>query len=273
MSAFIAALPMYDWPECRGEVDVLWAQLRQDFAAIGIEAPRDLVRRNGDMPAVPGGIRDERGQVVAPDPATLDPGGLDLGTLWRHPALLLAQTCWGPMGLGLESEVTVVGQPDYSGFEGGEGEAYSSAILMRRGEPGASDAPPPRDGRAIIPVERLRGQRFAYNGEDSMSGLIALTRDLAELGQTLDLFSQRAETGGHRASIVAVAEGRADVCTIDCRSWALARRFEPRAADVSVVGWTARRPGLPYISARGAPRYRIVTDADRPLGRVADIAE
>ena len=98
------------------------------------------------------------------------------------------------------------------------------------------------------------------------------TRDLADLGQSLDLFSQRAETGGHRASVVAVAEGRADVCTIDCRSWALARRFEPRAADVAVVGWTARRPGLPYISARGAPRYRIVTDADHPLGRVTRIA-
>lgn len=271
MSAFIAALPMYDWPECRGEVDALWAELRDGFAAIGIDAPRDLVRRNADMPAVPGGILDETGGVIAPDPAMLDPDGLDYGTLWRHPALLFAQTCWGPMGLGLQSHVTVVGQPDYSGFKGGAGEAYSSAILMRRGE-ASGDVPPPNDGRALILVERLRGQRFAYNGEDSMSGIIALTRDLADLGQGLDLFSQRAETGGHRASVVAVAEGRADVCTIDCRSWALASRFEPRAADVAVVGWTARRPGLPYISSRGAPRYRIVTDADHPLGRVTRIA-
>lgn len=272
MSPFIAALPMYDWPECRAEVDALWEQLRDGFAAIDIDAPRDLVRRNSDMPAVAGGIRDDTGRVVAPDPSTLDPDGLDFRTLWRHPALLLAQTCWGPMGLGLQSHVTVVGQPDYSGFDGGAGEAYSSAILMRRSETASGDAAPPSEGRAMISVERLRGQRFAYNGADSMSGLIALTHDLANLGQTLDLFSQRAESGGHRASIVAVAEGRADVCTVDCRSWALARRFEPRAADVAVAGWTAHRPGLPYISARAAPRYRIVTDADRPLGRVERIA-
>jgi ABC-type phosphate/phosphonate transport system substrate-binding protein len=272
MSAFIAALPMYDWPECRDEVDALWAQLCLDFAAVGIDAPRDLVRRNADMPAVPGGIRDDAGRIIAPDPATLPPGELDLGTVWRHPALLFAQTCWGPMGLGLQSQVTVVGQPDYSGFEGGAGEAYSSAMLMRRSETASGNVPPPCDGRALIPVERLRGQRFAYNGEDSMSGLIALTRDLADLGETPDLFSQRVETGGHRASVVAVAEGRADVCTIDCRSWALARRFEPRSADVAVVGWTARRPGLPYISAFSAPRYRIVTDGDHPLGRVGGIS-
>jgi ABC-type phosphate/phosphonate transport system substrate-binding protein len=86
-----------------------------------------------------------------------------------------------------------------------------------------------------------------------MSGIIALTRDLAAMGESLDIFSERIESGGHRNSIVAVAEGRADVATIDCRSWALARRFELAAGGVQVVGWTARRKGLPYITARGSP--------------------
>lgn len=271
MSQFIAALPMYDWPECRAEVDALWTTLREGFAAIGIDAPDRLVRRNADMPAVPGGIRSPDGRIIAPDPATLDPEALEYGALWRHPVLLLAQTCWGPMGLGLHAHVRVVGQPDYSGFEGGRGEAYSSVILMRRSEAGPSVAAP-EDGKAWIPVEQLRGLRFAFNGEDSMSGLIALTRDLADIGETMDIFAARAETGGHRASIVAVAEGRADACTIDCRSWALARRFEPRAAEVAAVGWTGRRPGLPYIAAPAAPRYRIVVDPASPLGRVEQIA-
>ncbi|RVC59617.1 phosphate ABC transporter substrate-binding protein, partial [Mesorhizobium sp. M00.F.Ca.ET.038.03.1.1] len=50
MSKFVAALPMYDWPEARGEVDVQWARLRDAFRQRGIEAPETVVRRNGDLP-------------------------------------------------------------------------------------------------------------------------------------------------------------------------------------------------------------------------------
>ena len=97
MTQFVAALPMYDWPERRAEVDAEWAALRDRLRAHGVDAPERLVRRNADLPPVPGGIRDADGAVIAPDPATLAPDEFDLATLWRHPALLLAQTCWGPM--------------------------------------------------------------------------------------------------------------------------------------------------------------------------------
>ena len=50
-----------------------------------------------------------------------------------------------------------------------------------------------------------------------------------------------------------MAEGGADIAAIDCESWALAQRFEPAARNVAVVGWTARRKGLPYITARTTP--------------------
>jgi ABC-type phosphate/phosphonate transport system substrate-binding protein len=86
-----------------------------------------------------------------------------------------------------------------------------------------------------------------------MSGIIAVSRDLETAGESLAIFSERIVTAAHRASIVAVAEGRADVCAVDCRSWHLARLYEARAADVEVVGWTARRKGLPYITSRHTP--------------------
>jgi ABC-type phosphate/phosphonate transport system substrate-binding protein len=252
MSDFIAALPMYDWPEVQAEVDAEWADIRARLLAAGFDAPERLVRRNGDMPAVPGGIRNAAGAVIAPDPATLPPDELDFPTLWRHPKLLFGQTCWGPMELGLAADVRVVGQPDYSAYEGGEGEFYSSAVVMRRG----SDVASPPNSRALLPLDLIRGKRLAFNSHDSMSGIIALTRDLAALGESPDIFSERIESGGHRSSIVAVAEGRADVASIDCRSWALAQRFEPAAKAVRVVGWTARRKGLPYIAALGSPVTR-----------------
>lgn len=251
MNEFVAALPMYEWPETREETDAEWARIRAAFRAAGIDAPERLARRNAELPPVPGGIRNEMGKLVAPDPASLPPDELDFHTLWLHPKLLFAQTCWGPMELGLQDHVTVVGQPSYSGMEGGQGELYSSAILMQGGAARAISAP--TDGRPVIPLDLLRGKRFAYNGLDSMSGIIALTRDLGALGASTDIFSELIQTGAHRASLVAVAEGRADVCAIDCRSWDIACRHEPRARGVEVVGWTAKRKGLPIITAKATP--------------------
>ncbi|TGQ39932.1 PhnD/SsuA/transferrin family substrate-binding protein [Mesorhizobium sp. M00.F.Ca.ET.220.01.1.1] len=251
MSKFVAALPMYDWSEARGEVDAQWALLREAFRQRGIDAPESVVRSNRELPAVPGGILDDAGELIAPDPATLPPDELDFHQLWLSPALLFGQTCWGPMELGLARHVRVVAQPNYDAFEGGQGELYSSAVVMAAG--GGSSVASPQNAKALIPIDLLRGRRFTFNNPDSMSGLIGLTRDLEAMGESLDIFASRSESGGHRSSIVAIAEGRADIAAIDCQSWALAQRFEPAAREVKVVGWTARRKGLPYITARTTP--------------------
>ena len=250
MSLRIAALPMYDWPETRADTDAEWARIADALRREGIDAPATLARRNADLPPVPGGITDAEGRVIAPDPATLPPDGFDLPVLWRHPALLFAQTCWGPLEAGLEPYVQVVGQPDYSAYEGGEGAFYSSAIVMRSGSSSGADVEAPADGAAIIVPALLRGKRLAYSEKTSMSGFLALKRDLEAAGANLSAFSGMTETGSHRASVLAVAEDRADVCAVDCRSWALMRRYEPAAEALSVVGWTARRLGLPFITSR-----------------------
>lgn len=242
---------MYDWSEMRDEIDAQWARLRDAFRQKGIDAPQAIARVNADLRPVEGGIRDAAGKVIAPDPATLPPDELDFHGLWLHPALLFAQTCWGPMEIGLSEHVQVIGQPNYDAFEGGQGELYSSALVMR-----ADDAPSarsPDDGSSLVPLDLLRGMRFTFNNSDSMSGLVGLKRDLEAKGESLDIFSERSESGGHRASIVAIAEGKADVAAIDCQSWAQAQRFEPAAQKLAVVGWTRRRKGLPFITARTTP--------------------
>ncbi|RUZ80527.1 phosphate ABC transporter substrate-binding protein [Mesorhizobium sp. M7A.F.Ca.US.006.01.1.1] len=255
MSELVAALPMYDWPEVRDEVDAQWVLLRDAFRQKGIDAPQTIVRRNGDLPPVPGGIRGAEGKIIAPDPATLPPDELDFYRLWLHPALLFAQTCWGPMELGLSRHVQVIGQPGYDAYEGGQGELYSSALVMRTGE--GSEVRSPADGSPFLPLDLIRGKRFTFNSLDSMSGTIALTRDLRAAGEGLDIFSTRSESGGHRGSIIAVAEGKADIAAIDCESWALAQQFEPAAKKVAVVGWTGRRKGLPYITAAATPEKTV----------------
>ena len=260
MTDFIAALPMYDWPEARAQTDAEWSRFRTLFESAGVAAPERLVRRNADLPPVPRGIRDGEGRVIAPDPATLPPDELDFQVLWKHPKLLLGQTCWGPMELGLAEHVTVVGQPSYDGIEGGQGIEYSSAILVRKSEvPTSGPIVAPADGRAILPLDLMRRRRFAYNNDDSMSGLLGIQRDLEAAGEGMAIFSKVMRTDAHRASIIALAEGRADVCAVDCRSWKLAQRHEPRAADVAVVGWTARRRGLPMITSLHTPPEVVAT--------------
>lgn len=277
--SFIAALPMYEWPENRADTESEWRRFREILRRAGIDAPDTIVRRNADMPAVPGGIRDASGKVIARDPAALPPDELHFPTLWRHPDMLICQTCWGPLELGLGEHVKVVGQPSYDGFEGGEGPLYSSAIVMRAApnppwmeaarQRAASaptviarelaarrrgvDKPAPENGLADIPLTLLGGRRFAFNSAESMSGFLAPSRDLEAMGESLGIFSERIETGSHRGSIVAVAEGRADVCAIDCRSWQLAQLHEPKAELVQVVGWTGRRKGLPMITSLRTP--------------------
>lgn len=211
MSALVAALPMYDWPELQAGNDAAWATIRDRLRATGLDAPERLARERTDLQA-----------------------------LWRDPNLLLSQTCWGPMELGLAASVRVVGQPDYSAFEGGEGAYYSSAVVMRAEAPRGSG----------LPIDRLRGFRFAFNSTDSRSGYLGLKADMEAAGEALSVFSQMVETGGHRASIAAVADGRADVAAIDCKTWHLAKLYEPTARKLSVVGWTSMRLGLPFITSR-----------------------
>ena len=125
---FIAALPMYDWPEVRVEVDAQWAAVRDELRKKGVSAPVSLTRRNADLPPVPGGIKDGSGKVIAPDPAALPPDEFDLAVLWRHPNLLLSQTCHGPLELWLRG-VRVVGQQDYSGSRAGRGRNIRARLL------------------------------------------------------------------------------------------------------------------------------------------------
>ena len=224
----LATLPMYDWPETRGQVDHFYTQLRARVPQL----PLALTR-----------------------PETTQ----DLHVLWRDAALMLGQTCWGPMQAGLAAHVHVLAQPLYDDVPGGKGACYRSAIIMRDGR---ACPPPPHDAAAL--PDGLMDARPAINALDSMSGLLAVAQDMG----APDLASRALITGSHRASVRAVAEGAADFAAIDCRSWALALAHEPAARGLTVTGWTAPRPGLPFITARTTPSAlrRSLADALAELG-------
>ena len=224
-----ASLPMYDWPEERSATDGFWQQIRDR-------------------------VRLQEPNITLPENLTSVDG--DPAPHWRAERPVFSQSCWGPLEAGFLTELRPLAQPDYSAFEGGDGPLYRSVLVTRDGPV----APVPAGQGASALQDVLQGWRFGFNNPTSLSGLIAPARDLGI--SPAALMKTSVETGSHRASVRAVADGTIDVAAIDCRSWMLACRHEPAAARLVTAGWTALRPGLPYVtSCHTAPDIRAALTA------------
>jgi ABC-type phosphate/phosphonate transport system substrate-binding protein len=100
---WVAALPMYDFPELRDAHDAFWGAVAARLSAAGIaNVPRELNRESGHV------------------------------DLWRDPALLFAQGCEYPLAKSFADRVRLVATPLYSAA-GCEGARYRSAIVVRGG--------------------------------------------------------------------------------------------------------------------------------------------
>ncbi len=208
----IASLPMYDSHGLRHWHDELWHDIRVHLRADGINAPDELTR-SGDPQSD-----------------------------WNQPDLLLSQTCGLPFRAGLHQRLTLVAAPairvpdilyptsDPVDLPAGQ---YYSVIVARAD-----------DKRAAL-VE-FDGARLAYNDALSQSGWGLMYQAASSAGIA---FSTGLCTGAHRASALAVVEGRADIAAIDVATW-----FGPLCEDrwrsqLKIVGRTPYSPALPYVSA------------------------
>jgi ABC-type phosphate/phosphonate transport system substrate-binding protein len=157
----------------------------------------------------------------------------DLYELWLAPDLFIAQTCGYPLTHRLRDRVTLVATPVYA-VDGCVGPTYHSVIVARRGS----------DLRGL---DDVAGKIAAINGYDSQSGWNALRHSLIGKGAPARIV----ETGGHRRSIAAVREGRADVAAIDCVTYANVEAAAPHeTASLHVIARSASAPALPYVTRR-----------------------
>lgn len=169
-----------------------------------------------------------RGELLAegiPAPDALS-RHLPAQTAWTHPDLCLSQTCGLPLVMGRAGDATVLGAFDFGLTGCGPGE-YNSVLVARVRR--HADA-------------RLR---FAINDRGSQSGFAAPKRLLGAR------FVPGFETGSHLASILAVAQGKAEAAAIDAVTWRLAQIVEPAAHALTVFWHTPPTPGLPLITAPG----------------------
>lgn len=153
---------------------------------------------------------------------------------WQSPDLILSQTCGYPFRARLHDRVTYVGTPDF-GVEGCAPGYYRSVFVARA------------DDRRTELAD-FDGARFAYNEPLSQSGWAAPQTHVARLGIRL---MPAIQTGGHRLSARAVADGQADIAALDAVTFSLMQDADPVVARLRVIGLTEPTPGLPYITAKG----------------------
>ncbi len=197
-------------------------------------------------------IRDNLRKAGAEAPDALTRGEGAYWQAWQSPDLLLSQTCGYPFRSRLHGQVTYVGTPDF-GVEGCAPGYYRSVFVSRADDPRGT-------------VADFDGARFAYNEALSQSGWAAPQTHAAKLGTRLPPALQ---SGGHRLSALAVAEGRADIAALDAVTFRLLQAHDPMMAALKPVGLTDPTPGLPYITAQGRDPEPIFAAASEAIAALS----
>ncbi|WP_250473820.1 PhnD/SsuA/transferrin family substrate-binding protein [Caballeronia sp. GAFFF1] len=166
----------------------------------------------------------------------------DLSAFWLREDLLLSQTCGYPLLHALDDRVQLVATPDFDA-PGCENGGYRSVLVAGAHVNAAS-------------LADCRGLRAVYNDDDSNSGMNLFRHAVAPFAQGSRFFDSVAKSGGHLASLHAVAiERSADIAAIDCVTLAFVRAHRPElAAGVRELGVTASAPALPFIASKRVPR-------------------
>jgi len=178
-------------------------------------------------------IRDSLRARGVEAPETLD-RAMPVMAGWQSPDLLLGQVCNLPWRALLRDRLTLLCTGDYGLADTAPG-LYRSVLIVRA-EDAAAD------------LADCAGHRFVYSDPLSHSGWGAAQAEAAARGLRLNVALQ---SGAHSESLRAVAEGRADLASIDAQSFAMFRRWEPDAARVKVIGTTAASPGMSFVTAAG----------------------
>lgn len=157
--------------------------------------------------------------------------------LLRQPGLWLGHTCGYPLMTRLRGHVIPFCVPLFD-VPGTEGRMYSSRIIV------GIDAD-------IESLEDCRGRVCVMNNSDSNSGMNVLRHALADMAGGQPVFSRVITSGGHLASLAAVADGSADIAAIDCVSYQLIADSQPGLVDrVRIIGDTVKTCGLPLVVAK-----------------------
>jgi ABC-type phosphate/phosphonate transport system substrate-binding protein len=192
--------------------------------------------------------------VQAPPKVTRDG---DLAALWQNPGLVFGQTCGYPYVTALKDTVTLIAAPEYS-FPGCNGASHRSYIIRRA-----------TDSRRAL--NEFRGAIAALNAHDSNTGMNLFRATIAPIAGGAPFFSSIVVTGSHEASAATVVDGRADLASIDCVSFALLGRGRPELIKrVAIIVESPLSPCLPFIASARLPAPKIEAAREALFAALAD---
>lgn len=254
------SLPMYLFEENLSEhreiAQAIMEQFKKDGLALRVQIPKFggllrhwLVAEGEDesLPLFENGVPSFGAtEDYALNPVfvnSLEANAPSIASLWRSGRLLLTQTCGYPLTHDYDDAFRVIGTPIYS-VDGCDGPKYSSVILVQTG---AADRFPD--------VASLRHSVLASNSISSQSGFHNLRAAVADAyDEATDgekgFFGRVLLTGSHAASMEAVKSGDADVCAVDCVSYAILAKNSPEAVEgLAVLGFTPSVLALPLVTS------------------------
>ena len=154
---------------------------------------------------------------------------------WTSGRLLFSQACGYDILLAYRNCLRLVVTPIYT-VAGCKHGFYSSVLVVRQ------------DAR-IDHMEEMRGVRCVINSPSSHSGMNMLRALFASVHQKGRFFSAVLHSGSHEASLRMVANGFADVASIDRVTYALIERYRPLALrKTRVLCCSVRTPAPPYVT-------------------------
>lgn len=198
------------------------------FIACGMYAPNDEIKNSWQQ------LFDRFYSLADLTPCSQELVFDSAETTLRDPDLLLGHTCGYPLMMQLHEAVLPVCLPCFD-VPGVNGKLYSSQFIV----PADSD---------IESLQQCRDKVVAINNNNSNSGMNVLRYALAKIGARPGYFSQVLMSGGHFASLEAVAANRAQLAAVDCVTYQLIADQHPQlVTKIRVIGYSAQTCGLPFV--------------------------
>ena len=157
-----------------------------------------------------------------------------------EPDVVFTQTCGYPLQNLYRDQAALLARPRYEA-PGCEDAHHSAVIVVAAGSRFES-------------LEALRGAKFALNSVHSNSGMNLPRRLFAPMARGGRFFGEVVTTGGHGPSMTLVADGAADVASIDCLTFAFYSDQRPDfTARLRVLAFTGPTPTIPFVTSASTP--------------------
>lgn len=151
---------------------------------------------------------------------------------WMTDEVVFSQLCGSPWFRKHRHHAHYLATSDFALNDNEPGQYYSKIVVA--------------SGSPYTALDQLESAKFAYNDDDSQSGVHCL-RPLMDVEAHL---AHGVESGGHRLSMQAVAAGEADFAAIDAFSFRLAESVAPEVTNaLRVIAKTPQRPAPVFVTS------------------------